>query len=211
MRFIPRKVYLYRRDMHTDQRYVVGFQSGDTTLINKLCAELYLDNREKIVHMVMDNSGCRQDGEDIFQRALLAVYSKAKSDETFVLKVKISTYFYKVALNLWRKVLRERKKLPELTILGDEVLNNEQYLIDEIIEHDKKAGQSILFHKKFKLLSENCQAILSAFFEGKSLHEVAETTGKQSNSIRTLKSKCLKGLRELIQADANFEMLKDKS
>jgi RNA polymerase sigma factor (sigma-70 family) len=196
--------------MHEDQKYVRGFQSGDTTLINKLCKELYTDNYEKIIQMVVNNSGTREDGEDIFQRAILAIYSKAKSDPNFVLTAKISTYLYQVSFNLWLNVLRERVKV-KLTILDESVLNNEQHIIDEIVDHDIKAQQSILFHEKFQLLNKNYQTMLSAFFEGKAMNEVAEITGKQSNSLRTIKSKCIKTLKEMIVEDASFKNLSERT
>lgn len=159
-----------------------------------------------MIRLVMSNSGTREDGEDIFQRCILAIVEKAQND-SLSLRAKVSTYIYQVCRNLWLNELRNRGIRPQLTMINDEVLTNISAHVEEIVLQDRRNNEAILFHEKFSLLGDKCQSILSLFFQNISLPDIAEQLGYEYGSVRTTKTNCVKKLTSLIQNDQRFDEL----
>src|SRR5688572_1434850 len=61
-----------------------------------------------VASYIKQNTGSKQDAEDIFQEAILVLLQKVRQPD-FVLTSALKTYLYAVAKNLWLKRLRERK------------------------------------------------------------------------------------------------------
>src|SRR6476659_1570604 len=90
---------------HPDQRYIDALLSNNTSLHE----ELYKKFSAKIKWMVLQNSGTGADAGDIFQDALMSIYSRAKGGN-FILTCPFDAFIYAVCRNKWLKELNKRQR-----------------------------------------------------------------------------------------------------
>ena len=174
---------------------------------NEVLNEIYRKYHEPILNLVENNSGSHEDGEELFQNCLIAIYTKACKDEQFTLRASLYTYIYRVAINLWRKELRKRKQSISLTNLDDSVLKVDSYEIDDLLKFFTEARQSILFWEKFEQLSDKCQRILKHYFNGVAMNEIANSLNYSNGAVRVIKLRCKEKLVNLIREDNRYENL----
>jgi len=65
----------------SDKQILEGIKAKDTEALNYL----YTEYKEKIIKYVINNSGSKEEGEDIFQDAVIKVYKEVQKKD-FVLK-----------------------------------------------------------------------------------------------------------------------------
>ncbi|MEM6261539.1 MAG: sigma-70 family RNA polymerase sigma factor [Bacteroidota bacterium] len=185
-----------RTNQQVDQQpYLQGIRDRDPLVLK----EIYLRFFPMIANHVQKNGGTEADARDVFQDTILVLFRKMQAPD-FELTSSFSTYLFAVGKHIWLKQISRKRKNPSLSIekvnLPDEESVEKALLITE---------RNQLFRQKMKLLSEGCQRLLTLFFEGMSMANIAEQLGFASEGYaKKRKFQCKQKLTELIKADPKF-------
>lgn len=178
--------------MITNQMFIDGIRKGD----EKTLKMFYKKNYWMIRAYVIQNSGNLQDAEDVFQDALVFLYKKLQSN-SLVIDTTIHAYFYGVCKNLWRNKLRRKKKI----IFTDSLKKYHHYSECEIISDITHNDQELLYQKYFLELTDPSKQVLSLYFEGKSMKEIALLTGYSEGYVRKKKFESKQKLLQKMKQD----------
>ena len=118
----------------------------------------------------------REDQEDLFQEI---VYQLWKSFETFNEKSKLSTWIYRVSLNVAIYQLKKSKKRV-ITVPIDE--SAFKYHADEEIDDEEKWT---FFRQQIERLNLLDKGIVMLYLEDKSYEEIAEIIGMSTSNVGT--------------------------
>ena len=183
---------------HSDQRYIEGLAKKDYRIVKEI------DEKYKriLFKWVLDNSGSREDAEDLFTDTILAIFDRTPSPKPLVLTRPFSAYLMGIARNKWFEILRKRKK--ESKVRNDQV---QQYMdeIDESVEEEliqieKTSERFQHLENTFVKLSELCQKLLRmVFYRGLNTDEIVEALAfSNDNAYYVRKKKCLDRWRTLL-------------
>jgi RNA polymerase sigma-70 factor (ECF subfamily) len=91
---------------------------------------------------------------------------------------------------------RFKKKVTQVSVI-------ENLTVEEEYKEEGISTEQKLLTKHFKNLSESCQEILRLFYyRGLTVQEIVDGTHyKDRNTVKSHKSRCLKGLKEKIDKD----------
>ena len=143
-----------------------------------------------IENHILKNNGTKDEAKDIFQNTLLAFYKNIQKPD-FAINVKISTYLFSIAKNLWLKELREKTKFTTEELTEDkEIEDKGDYSQKEELIYRMTAG--------VKKLSENCQKLIRLYYyESKSWKEITQQMDyKNEHAARNQKYKCFQKLKQ---------------
>jgi len=185
----------------TQNEILAGIVAGDQIIIT----EFYKNNLPKVKSLILKNSGSEKDAEDIFQDAMVFVYEKLENN-SLQLTSSLGTYIYSVCRNMWMNELRKSKK----EIKNETILSIAASDTDDIIEEIQQKEKSYVYQKYFLQLGPVCQELLTLFFKGLSMKDIAKQRDSTESYVRKKKFNCKKRLTELIKADPVFEELKNK-
>lgn len=143
-------------------------------LIRKVC-QLYTDTE--------------QDLKDSMQEVALQLW---KSYPTFEGRSKLSTWIYRVALNVCLSQIRVKTRKPTLDQLPADAEIEEQQDEEEIEE------QSNQLHKAIKQLDELDRAIILQYLEGLSYREISEIMGISVSNVGVKIHRIKEQLKEMI-------------
>ena len=163
---------------------------------------MYASYREMIQQVIIKNKGDQQDGEDVFQDALIVLFNQAKKSD-FELRCTIKTYLYSICRNLWLKKLRKSGRMVELTdTVQQYVVVEESQLKTLEVTEEKEIIASFLGK-----LSAGCQQILKYFyFERKKMSEIADLMGLATEQgAKNKKSTCMKKLKSIMKESSHFK------
>lgn len=187
--------------IHHDQMYIDGLAANDSVIIESI----YKKFVPKVVFFVLNNSGDRDQAQDIVQEVMILLYNQAKAG-TLKLTCPFDAYFFLLCKRKW---LNEFKKISNkgVTIHEDVVSINESALelIAQTEEFDEKQQ---LFDTMFQKLGDKCQELLKLSFSVKSMEEVAEKLNVTYGYVRKKKSLCIGQLTQWIQEAKIFNSLK---
>lgn len=188
--------------IHPDQIYIEGLAANDSAIIQSI----YKKFVPKVVFFVMNNSGDKDQAQDIVQEVMLLLFNQAKTN-TLKLTCPFDAYFFLLCKRKW---LNEFKKTSNkgVTIHEDIVSMNESAieLIGQTEEFDERQQ---LFDTMFQKLGDKCQELLKLSFSIKSMEEVAEKLNVTYGYVRKKKSLCVGQLTQWIQEAKNFNSLKN--
>lgn len=143
-----------KRKYTSDESVIQGILCSD----NSALAYLYKEYAEMVTHLILTNSGTKDDAEDVFQDTIIILYEKIKAN-IFVLKSSLKTYIYSVSRNLWLYRLRQKSRDDKITesfmAVAEEYVDVDFYYE----ENDKDAKMT----DYFRLLGESCRKILLLF------------------------------------------------
>ncbi|EZH74783.1 hypothetical protein ATO12_08565 [Aquimarina atlantica] len=182
-----------------DQEILRGILAGDRAVIKTF----YKENFNYIRGYVVQNSGSKEDVEDVFQDALMILYEKLESGP-LELHASLRTYFFAICKNLWKKRLRKKSKV----FTTDTVFEISEELDDDILQRIENQDREHIYHKYFLQLSATCQKLLSLVFEEKSMRQIAEKTGYSEGYARKKKFECKKHLMDRIESDPAYKELR---
>ena len=188
--------------IHPDQKYIEGLAANDSAIIHSI----YKQFVPKVVFFVMNNSGDKEQAQDIVQEVMILLFNQAKA-KTLQLTCPFDAYFFLLCKRKW---LNEFKKISNkgVTIHEDVVSINESALelIGQTEEFDEK---QTLFDTMFQKLGDKCQELLKLSFAIKSMEEVAAKLDVTYAYARKKKSLCIGQLTQWIQETNNFKSLKN--
>ena len=189
--------------LHHDQMYIDGLAANDSVIIESI----YKKFVPKVVFFVLNNSGNKDQAQDIVQEVMILLFNQAKAQK-LQLTCPFDAYFFLLCKRKW---LNELKKTSNkgVTINEDAASINESAheLVDQAEEFEEKQQ---LFDTMFQKLGDKCQELLKLSFTIKSMEEVAEKLNVTYGYVRKKKSLCIGQLTEWIQESKNFKSLKNK-
>lgn len=177
-----------------NQYFIDGIRNNNSKVIN----EIYEQYSKAIMYYVTSNSGTSEDARDVFQEGMIVLFRKVNTPD-FELTSSLLTYFYSICKYVWSNKLRKKKintvqmeNAPELT---------DTHSIQEDLEREER---SAFYMQKFNQLGDGCQKVLTLFYEGTKMKQIAEVMGFASSNYATKrKHKCKEQLMKLVTED-NF-------
>ena len=186
----------------TDKALIQGIRNHESPVLQHVYDTYYPIIEGYIVH----NQGSREQARDIFQEAMIVVYNKVKLGE-LELTCKFGTYLYAICKKMW---IQERKKY----LLRNEKLRRQAMMVQDPGPADDPLLQNHLnhlFNKHFGDLSDDCQKILSMYFNNFSVEDIRTAMNyKNLHHTADRKYRCKKSLVKRIVNDPLFKRLKNE-
>jgi RNA polymerase sigma factor (sigma-70 family) len=180
-------------DISNDQRILAGIFSND---LNAIIHQLYKQYSGMVIAYIITNQGSQQDGEDVFQEALIAFVNLVKSGK-FRGEASLQTTFVSIARNIW---LNEQKKRKSLDTRGKLYENARQQEADpSSLLLQREVSQQFL--DLMSRLGESCRELLTlVYYENLSFKDILEKLHYENEQvIRNKKYKCMKELTDMIK------------
>ena len=168
---------------------------SDETMDDAIKA-IYRDHFESLSWFVMNNSGSRQDAEDVFQEVVLSFIEMIQKDK-FREESSVRTILFSMNRFIWLNELKRRGRSAEREIKYEkEQDRNEKDVSSFIVEKEERSTVMNLIES----LGEICKKILLMFYyESRSMKEILEYLNYENEQVvRNKKYKCLKQLEKMI-------------
>jgi RNA polymerase sigma factor (sigma-70 family) len=183
----------------SDEQIIKGIVNNDQSVLKYL----YHTQFGKIQKYILRRGGDSGIIKDIFQEALLIIFTKIRNEDLH-LTCSFSTYFFAICKNLWFHELRLRRKITN-EIIPSENLVEDPEPISEIVPELKK-----LVEYHFSKLSEDCKKVLELHFSHRSLAEICEIMGyKDVKYAADRKYRCKQNLFNRITNDPKYKRITD--
>jgi RNA polymerase sigma factor (sigma-70 family) len=190
------------KKLPNEETIVNGIRDHDSKILQYVYETQYPIIEGYIVH----NQGTRDQAKDVFQEAMIIVYKRVRSGK-LELRCKFGTYVYAICKNIW---IQERKKY----LLRAEKLRQQPLMVHDPGPADDPLLQdhlNELFNKHFNELSEDCQKILSMYFNNFNVEEIRTAMNyKDLHHAADRKYRCKKSLIKRIVNDPLFKQLKNE-
>jgi len=184
-----------------DKDYIKGLIRHDKVILDLI----YKNFAPKIHRFIVSKGGSVEDAKDVFQDALMVIYTKAKEPD-FELSSQFYTYLYSVCRFVYDRK-RKKKSNNSVTITEQERFIDEQDIEREIIKRERYR----VYQLNFKKLGALCQELLTLFYAKKTMGEIAHQLElKNEHTARNRKYRCQKELEKLITTDVHYEELSEK-
>jgi RNA polymerase sigma factor (sigma-70 family) len=164
---------------------------------------LYRNYFDSLSWYVINNSGTRQDAEDVFQEVVVSFINLVQKDK-FRGESSIKTFLFSLNRHIWlnelkrrgRELAREEKFEKNLDREGGDVSVT-------IIEREARTAIAELLTR----LGETCKKILVLFYyDNASMRDILETLHYENEQVdRNKKYKCLKQLETMIAENPNLK------
>ncbi|MDP4268253.1 MAG: sigma-70 family RNA polymerase sigma factor [Bacteroidota bacterium] len=181
----------------TDSYIIESLRNGD----EKPLEYLYKQHYKMIANYIIKNSGSEEDARDIFQDAIIAFHKNVLKGRFELNGATIKTYLASICENIWRKKLREDRKMP---FTDDEsILESLAYIPDEDTERE---NQIRIVKECLSQATEHCKEILTNYFYSEmSMKKISEKMDlKNENTAKTEKYKCQKKLKICLNSKLNI-------
>lgn len=161
---------------------------------------LYKTPLRKVRRYILNNSGTREDADDIFQDAVIVLFDYVLQNK-FKEEYDLDGFLFRVAKNAWINKVKKKDVLVRSETLEIDTDNGVDYLQDII-----KKEQLEAFHQVFNQLQENCKKLLTyVVFDQKSMKEVAVLLGmKDEKVVKSQHYRCKKYLIQLAKQEKNL-------
>lgn len=160
---------------------------------------LYRNYFDGLCWYIMNNSGSRQDAEDIFQEVLVSFIELVQQDK-FRGESSIKTFLFSLNRFTWLNELKRRGR----ALAREEKYEKAQDRVEldtsqHIAEREGKAEVLRIVGE----LGETCKKILLLFYyENLSMREILDRTDYETEQVvRNKKYKCLKQLEQMVNAN----------
>ena len=180
-------------EISNDQRILAGIFSND---LNAIIHQLYKQYSGMVIAFIISNQGSQQDGEDVFQEALIAFINLVKSGK-FRGEASLQTTFVAISRNIWLNEQKKRKSLDTRGKLFENARQQEADPASQLLQREV----SEQFLNLMSRLGESCKSLLTmVYYENLSNKDILERTHYESEQvIRNKKYKCMKELTDLIK------------
>ena len=180
-----------------DSELVTNLRSGYR--MDEMVKTIYRSHFDSLSWYVMNNSGTREDAEDVFQEVVVAFIDLVQKDK-FRGESTVKTFLFSLNRHTWLNELKRR---------GRALAREEKYERGEnkveldtghlIADREGKAEVVRLVGE----LGETCQKILLLFYyENLSMKDILETMHYDNEQVvRNKKYKCLKQLEQMVNAN----------
>ena len=180
-----------------DSELVANLRAGQR--VEEMIKTIYRDHFQSLAWYIMNNSGTRQDAEDVFQEMIVNFIDIVQKDK-FRGESTVKTFLFSLNRYIWLNELKKRGRAmareEKYERMQDKVeLDTSHY----IAEREGKEEVMRLVDK----LGETCRKILLLFYyENLSMKEILLTMDYENEQVvRNKKYKCLKQLEQMLTAD----------
>ncbi|MEP7269389.1 MAG: sigma-70 family RNA polymerase sigma factor [Saprospiraceae bacterium] len=170
------------------------------TAREKALKTVYLDSKmkEKLIYFTKNNHGNEQDGEDLYQEAIIIFDSNIRKGN-FRLEGSLSSYLFSIGKFHWMNHLR-KKRLTLVEDIATTVVKNTSNPQPESLLIDAQKKEYL--HTILAKLGKRCQGILELWQLSYSMEEIAANMGfHDASGARKAKYDCQQQLIKLIQSN----------
>jgi RNA polymerase sigma factor (sigma-70 family) len=183
----------------SDEQIIKGIIESDKPVLDWL----YKNQFGKIRKYIIQRGGDIGIVKDIFQEALLIIYTKIRNKDLH-LTCAFSTYLFAVCRNLWFHELRMRKKISACSGPSENMVEDSEPVSEYLPELKK------LVEYHFSQLSEDCKKVLEMHFNHRSLAEIRAVMGyKDVKYASDRKYRCKQYLYNRITNDPKYKKITD--
>ncbi len=186
---------------NTEQQLLAALAQGE----REATEQIYRQNYRIINGWLLKNGGSATDADDLFQEAMVVLFSKAQSEE-FRLTCSVGTYLFAISKHLWYKKLQRKSRDP-IALLDntgtDEEENDTGIAYEEDIDaHEEREAHYNQLDEALEQIGEPCRSILKAYYhQDKSMQEIAADFGyTNTDNAKTQKYKCLTRLKKIFHS-----------
>ena len=156
---------------------------------------IYREYKEGFINYALRFQLSKDHIEDVFQDSIIALYQSFATKKTTLKTSSLKTYLYGIAKNIIYTQFNKKENIKEVNDTISEDYDNFEIEEPTLEEH--------LLAKHFKNLSASCKEVLRLYYyRGLSIKEIVEGTNyKDENTVKSHKSRCLKGLKQKITED----------
>ena len=186
---------------NTEQQLLAALAQGE----REATEQIYRQNYRIINGWLLKNGGSATDADDLFQEAMVVLFSKAQSEE-FRLTCSIGTYLFAISKHLWYKKLQRKSRDPiallDNTGNDDEENDNGIAYEEDVDAHEEREAHYNQLDEALEQIGEPCRSILKAYYhQDKSMQEIAADFGyTNTDNAKTQKYKCLTRLKKIFHA-----------
>jgi len=177
-----------------DSELVANLRTGKR--MDETIKAIYRKHFDSLSWYVMNNSGSRQDAEDVFQEVMVAFIELVQKDK-FRGESSVKTFLYSLNRHTWLNELKRR---------GRSLAREEKYEKGQVqtepdtsdLIADREGRNEVM--RLVGELGETCRKILLLFYyENFSMKEILDATEYENEQVvRNKKYKCLKQLEQMI-------------
>jgi len=183
---------------NTEQQLLAALAQGE----REATEQIYRQNYRIINGWLLKNGGSATDADDLFQEAMVVLFSKSQSEE-FRLTCSVGTYLFAISKHLWYKKLQRKSRDP-IALLdntgNDDEENDSGIAYEEDIDaHEEREAHYNQLDEALEQIGEPCRSILKAYYhQDKSMQEIAADFGyTNTDNAKTQKYKCLTRLKKI--------------
>jgi len=189
--------------MNKDKEILEAIQSGQN---GKVLNFLYKTSLPKISQYICANNGDEQEAKDIFQDAVISLFTTVKMGK-FDTSKDIRGFLYFVARNLWINRIKRRNKQIDILDIDDPVLEETPFAIITSAEKKEKIDEVL------SILGSSCQQILKyVIYDNLSMKEIAERMEFANETVaKSTHYRCKQKLVDMLSKNKEFiKLLKEK-
>lgn len=173
-----------------------GIKTGDLDAISYV----YKTLGPKIIGYVINNSGTKEDGKELFQSTYVKAFENLKANK-YREEGKFEEWFNRIAMNLWQEELRRRRRtatqnLEDIAPIADDNA--------EGLEQSTRKNRVLeALNRALNHIGEPCASLLRRFHgeESVSSQELAAEFGKSDDAMRKKLFDCRKKIRKLMEEE----------
>jgi RNA polymerase sigma factor (sigma-70 family) len=172
-----------------------------------LCAEvssafqcLYIQTYQLCLPYAKDRGARQEEAEDLLQECLAIFIEKIRNGSyTFHENAKITTYFYRIYVNQWKKTVERKVRRGEVPIetafsISEDGELKETFpnsLLDSAYDEEERTWIFTNLHNAMSLLAEDCRKMLMWFYvDDWSLRQIGEALGITETYAAVKRFKC---------------------
>lgn len=157
--------------------------------------EVYSENREAFFNYALKFNLDKDTVLDVYQDATIALYQNFVTKQLVLDTGTLRTYLFAIGKYKMYDILKQRKKV----ILKDapEKVTEFEIVVDSAPSEEQKK-----LAINFKTMSPSCQEVLKMYYyQNLTIKEIVNLTHyKDENTVKSHKSRCLKGLKQRINS-----------
>lgn len=177
---------------YSNEQILKGIKLHDKDVLNYIY-QAYFD---KVSWFILSNSGDRTVVYDVFQDALMAIYTRLTNSSLELTGSSFETYFIGTCKHLWLMELRNRSKIARPVEISEDVASYDSS--DEMSYDDERIARVV--HESFLKLSKECQQLIMLKENGHSYEEITRIMDINSEEFaRVKKHRCKEYLVELVR------------
>lgn len=163
---------------------------------------LYRQHYGSLSYYIEQNTGSKEDAEDIFQEVLVSFIELVRLDK-FRGDSSIKTFLFSMNRHLWLNELKKRNRSLAREKSFEKSRPSLEMATDELIA-GREARNQVL--NVVSQLGDQCRKILLGFYyKDQSIKEILADTGYENEQVvRNKKYKCLKQLEQMIAGDPSL-------
>lgn len=163
---------------------------------------LYRQYFGSLCNYIEQNTGLREDAEDIFQEVLVSFIELVKLNK-FRGDSSIKTFLFAMNRNLWLNELKRRNRALAREKIFEKDRTQLESGTDELIAGREARNQVLLVVGQ---LGDTCRKILLGFYYRElAMKDILKETGYENEQVvRNKKYKCLKQLEQMIASDPSL-------